>query len=278
MNIIVVTAPGYKLLPQPAWSDTLSHTKMTVETRRLSQGQEIKASLFVTCIVDQLYPQVGVSVVRVLRRLGVDVDFPMDQTCCGQPVYNAGFATQGRQLAQRVLRSFRNSQYIVVPSGSCTAMMRVFYPDLFQDDPDLHEQAKDLSAKVYEFSEFLVKVLAVEDVGASYDAAVTYHASCHLLRELEVRDEPRRLLSKVRGLRLRELPQLETCCGFGGTFSVKYPHISEAMLADKVANVVATGADTLVACDMGCLMHIGGGISRQGLGIKVRHLAQVLDG
>jgi len=243
----------------------------------LGQDCRTKASLFVTCIVDQLYPQVGVSVVRVLRRLGVSVDFPMDQTCCGQPVFNAGFTRQGRQLAERVLRSFRHSQYVVVPSGSCTAMMRVFYPELFKDDPGLQRQAKELSAKVYEFTEFLVKVLGVEDIGASYHGAVTYHSSCHLLRELEVRDEPRRLLGKVRGLQLKELPQVESCCGFGGTFSVKYPHISEGMLADKLANVVASGAETLVACDMSCLMHIEGAISRQGLDIKVRHLAQVLD-
>lgn len=243
----------------------------------MAQSQRIKASLFVTCIIDQLYPQVGVSVVRVLRRLGVDVDFPLDQTCCGQPVYNSGFTRQGQQLAERVLRSFHHSQYVVVPSGSCTAMMRVLYLDLFKDEPELRQQARELSAKTYEFSEFLVKVLGVADVGASYQDTVTYHSSCHLLRELEVRDEPRQLLSKVQGLQLKELPQVESCCGFGGTFSVKYPHISEGMLADKVANIVATGANTLVSCDMSCLMHIGGGLSRQGLGIKVQHLAQVLD-
>jgi L-lactate dehydrogenase complex protein LldE len=156
-------------------------------------------------------------------------------------------------------------------------MMRVFYPELFKDDPELHQQAQELSAKVYEFSEFLVKVLGVRDVSASYQGLVTYHPSCHLLRELGIRDEPRQLLGRVRGLQLKEMAQAESCCGFGGTFSVKYPHISEAMLADKMASVVATSADTLVACDMSCLMHIEGAISRQGLGIKVRHLAQVLD-
>jgi L-lactate dehydrogenase complex protein LldE len=242
----------------------------------VAQNQKTEASLFVTCIIDQLFPQVGVSVVRVLRRLGVAVDFPMDQSCCGQPVFNSGFTQQARQLAERMLRSFGHSQYVVVPSGSCAAMMRVFYPELFKDIPELHQQATELSRKVYEFSEFLAKVLGVEDVGASYQGTVAYHPSCHLLRELGVRDGPRKLLSNVQGLELRELPQAESCCGFGGTFSVKYSHISEGMLADKVANVLASGADTLVACDMSCLMHIEGAISRQSLGIQVRHLAEVL--
>ena len=243
----------------------------------MSQNNHIKASLFVTCIIDQFYPQVGVSAVRVLRKLGVEVDFPAEQTCCGQPLYNAGFADQGRKLARRVLESFRHSQYVVVPSGSCGAMMRVFYQDLFHGDRELEQQAKDLSAKVYEFSEFLVDVLGVEDVAAEYPGTGTYHASCHLLREMEVRDAPLTLLQRVRNLQLRELPEIESCCGFGGAFSVKFPHISEAMLEDKVENIMSTGAGTLVSCDMGCLMHIDGALSRQGRNIKVRHLAQILD-
>ena len=243
----------------------------------MSQNNHTKASLFVTCIIDQLYPQVGVSVVKVLRKLGVEVDFPAEQTCCGQPLYNAGFADQSRKLARRVMDSFRDSQYVVVPSGSCGAMMRVFYQDLFHGDRELEQQAMDLSAKVYEFSEFLVEVLGVEEVAAEYTGTGTYHASCHLLRELEVRDAPLTLLQRVRNLELRELPEIESCCGFGGTFSVKFPHISEAMLADKVENLMSTGADTLVSCDMGCLMHIDGALSRQGRDIKVRHLAQILD-
>ena len=244
----------------------------------MAKNDQIKASLFVTCIIDQLYPQVGVSVVKVLRRLGVQVDFPSEQTCCGQPLYNAGFADQSRKLAQRVLESFRDSQYVVVPSGSCGAMMRVFYQDLFGDDPELQQEALNLSAKVYEFSEFLVEVLGVEEVEAQYPGTATYHASCHLLRELEVKEPPLTLLRRVRDLQFQELPQVEACCGFGGTFSVKFPHISEAMLADKVNNVMSTKAATLVSCDMGCLMHIEGALSRQGLGVEVRHLAQVLDG
>ncbi len=243
----------------------------------MSDSAQIKASLFVTCIVDQLYPEVGVSVVRVLRRQGVDVDFPQGQTCCGQPVYNSGFTGQARLLARRVLSTFAESRYVVVPSGSCAAMMRVFYPDLFKDDPALLHQARELSAKVYEFSEFLVKVLGVDDLGVENPDTVTYHPGCHQLRELEVRDEPLSLLRKVGGLELRDLPQADSCCGFGGAFSIKVPHISEGMLSDKVNNVVSTGSDTLVSCDMGCLMHIGGALSRQSSGIRLQHLAQVLD-
>ncbi len=242
----------------------------------MSENNRTKASLFVTCIIDQFYPQVGVSTVKVLRKLGVEVDFPPEQTCCGQPLYNAGFADQSRKLAKRVLETFRESRYVVVPSGSCAAMMRVFYQDLFHGDPDLERQALELSTKVYEFSEFLVEELGVEEVGAEYSGVAAYHASCHLLRELGVKDAPAALLQKVRDLELRELPEVETCCGFGGAFSVKFPHISEAMLADKVENLMSTRADTLVSCDMGCLMHIEGALKRQGRNVKVRHLAQVL--
>ena len=240
-------------------------------------ADKTRAALFATCIIDQLYPQVGVSVVNTLRRLGVDVDFPMEQTCCGQPLYNSGFTREASKLAERVLSAFQGDGYVVVPSGSCTAMMRVFYHDLFRRDPDLSRQARDLSGRVYEFSEFLVKVLGVTDAGAQYPGAATYHPSCHMLREAQVREEPTELLGRVEGLELRELPQAETCCGFGGTFAVKFPHISEAMLSDKVSSVEASGADTLVSCDMGCLMNIEGALARQGSPVKVRHLAQILD-
>ena len=258
-----------------------------------------------TCVVDQLFPEVGVSVVRLLRRLGVDVDFPRDQTCCGQPVFNSGFTREAALLARRVLNSFCGQSsgvasrhpghsrdqslyseqenvgperhYVVVPSGSCAAMMRVFYPQLFRHDPELRRQAEELSGRVYEFSEFLVKVLEVTDVGASFQGEVTYHPSCHLLRELGVSEEPKTLISNVKGAHLVGMEEAETCCGFGGTFSVKYPHISEAMLDDKVENVIKTGAGTLVSCDMSCLMQIGGAISRRDIPIKTMHLAQMLS-
>ena len=235
------------------------------------------ADLFVTCIVDQLFPEVGVSVVRVLRRLGVSVGFPNDQTCCGQAVYNSGFTREAKTLAERVLRQFRDSDYVVVPSGSCSAMMRVFYQDLFEDDPALLAEAESLAARVYEFSEFLVDVLGVEDPNARYEGAAVFHPGCHLLREMEVREAPYALLRAVSGLEVKDLEGVESCCGFGGSFSVKFPHISEGMLADKVANVRAARADTLVSCDMSCLMHIGGALRRQDPSIRVRHLAQVLD-
>ena len=247
----------------------------------MSQPQPIRASLFVTCIIDQLYPEVGVSVVRLLRNAGVDVDFPEGQTCCGQPLYNSGYTAEARKLAERTLNILSDRGYVVVPSGSCGAMMRVFYLDLFADDPELLAQAEDLSRRVYEFTEFLVAVVGYEPgkvETTNGGATVAYHPSCHLLREMEVTEAPRLLLDAAPGVERVELPDAEQCCGFGGTFAVKYPHISEEMLADKVAAATRSGAETLTACDMGCLMHIGGAVSRQGLPFRVRHIAQVLDG
>ena len=256
-------------------------TRADLLDSRFRGNDGLGADLFVTCIIDQIYPQVGVSVVRVLRKLGVAVGFPEGQTCCGQPLYNTGYTEQARRLAHRVIEGFRDSAYVVVPSGSCAAMMANFYPELFRDDPEMSEQARILSSKVREFSQFLTDVLGVDDVGATLSlesgGAVTYHPSCHLLREMGVRNGPIRLLENVRGAELRELPNAEVCCGFGGTFSVKYPHISEGMVADKVDNVVSTGAGALVSCDMSCLMNIEGALSRQGSDVRVRHLAQVLD-
>ena len=251
----------------------------------MSQPAPVRASLFVTCIIDQLYPEVGVSVVRVLRRCGVTVDFPAGQTCCGQPLYNSGFTGEARRLAARTLRTLAGADYVVVPSGSCGAMMRVFYDDLFAGDPEMRAQAADLSNRVYEFTEFLTEVCGVAAVDAGAGAAeaveaprsVAYHPSCHLLREMQVQEAPARLLSAMPGTAPVALPDAGQCCGFGGTFAVKYPHISAEMLADKIAAIVASGADTVTACDMGCLMHIGGGISRRGLPVRVRHIAQVLD-
>ena len=236
----------------------------------------IRVSLFVTCLVDQLFPEVGEAVVEVLRRQGVEVDFPQDQTCCGQPLFNSGFRQDAIQLGKRVLKSFVHSQYVVTPSGSCTSMLKVFYPELFHDDPVLGPQAKALSGKVYEFSQFLVKVLGVTDVGASHRGKVTYHPACHLLRELEVSKEPEALLRGVNGLEYVELPDATTCCGFGGTFSVKYPGISSAMLDDKVENTIKSGAQTLTACDSSCLMQIGGALTRRGVDVKTMHLAELL--
>ena len=244
----------------------------------MAERKHTGADLFVTCIVDQLFPEVGVSVVRVLRRMGVEVGFPEGQTCCGQAVYNSGFRREARELAEKTVEELGNSEYVVVPSGSCAAMMRVFYLDLFEEDPIMLAKAEALSAKVHEFSEFLVKVLGVEDPGVEGSGSAVFHPGCHLLREMEVREAPRRLLDSVAGLEVRDLRDAETCCGFGGSFSVKLPHISEGMLADKVASVRESGADTLVSCDMSCLMHIGGALRRQTPDVRIRHIAQVLDG
>ena len=244
---------------------------------QLAETTPTKADLFVTCIIDQLFPEVGVSVVRVLRRHGARVGFPEGQTCCGQAVYNSGYRREARELALKTMEEFRESQYVVVPSGSCSAMMRVFYLDLFEDEPDLLPQVEEFSRKVYEFSEFLVDVLGVDESGTQGNGSAVFHPGCHLLREMEVREAPRSLLQSVGGLEVREMRNAETCCGFGGSFSVKLPHISEGMLADKVASVRESGADTLVSCDMSCLMHIGGALRRQAPGVEIRHIAQVLD-
>ncbi len=247
-----------------------------------------RASLFITCIIDQLYPDVGVSVVRALRRRGVMVDFPAGQTCCGQPLYNAGFTAEAKRLAVRVLDAFDDCERMVVPSGSCGAMIRVFYQDLFADEPELLRRAAALSERVYEFTELLTEVDGAADAAAPSDdaaqsdagadvAAVAYHPSCHLLREMGVRRGPLDLLEAASGVSVVDLPDAEQCCGFGGAFAVKYPHISEQMLADKVEAILQSGAATVTACDMGCLMHIGGAISRRGLPVRARHIAQVLD-
>jgi L-lactate dehydrogenase complex protein LldE len=239
-------------------------------------SEKIRASLFITCLGDQFYPEVGECVVRVLRRLGVEVEFNPAQTCCGQPAFNTGFREEAREVAARVLNQFEDAQYIVAPSGSCTSMLRVFYPELFADDPARLQQAQSLRSRIYEFSEFLVKILKVEDVGASFHGRLTYHDSCHLLRELGIGSEPRKLIRAVRGVELVEMQDYRLCCGFGGTFSVKFPEVSVAMGEDKIRAAKAAGAEYLVANDSGCLMHLAGVIHRQRLPIKTMHLAELL--
>lgn len=243
----------------------------------------IKASLFVTCIIDQFYPEVGESTVRVLRRLGVDLDFPSGQTCCGQPAFNSGFWNDAKPLARRFLKQFRGDRYIVVPSGSCATMLRVFYLELLQDEPELLEEARAVGPRVYELSEFIVDVLGITDLGrmaegnAGETRTVTYHEACHLRRELGVVSQPRDLIRSLPGVQLEEMDQVDVCCGFGGAFSVKYPDISSAMLQDKLDNIRKTRADALVGCDCSCLMHLGGGMAKQGVQVETMHLAQLLD-
>lgn len=238
----------------------------------------MRVALFITCLADQFYPAVGAAAVKVLRRLGVEVSFDARQTCCGQPAFNTGYRDEARQVAARTLDLFSNADadYVVTPSGSCTSMMRVFYRELFEHDPARSAQAHAMAARVFELSEFLVKVLKVEDVGARFPHRVAYHDSCHLLRELGVSEEPRRLLRAVRGAELIELDDNRVCCGFGGTFAVKFPEVSVAMGNDKVKAATSAGAEYLVANDSGCLMHLGGLIHRQDARIKTMHLAEVL--
>ncbi len=235
-----------------------------------------KVSLFIPCLIDGLFPEAGAAVVRVLERLGAALEYPEDQTCCGQPAYNAGFQKEAAVAARRFLDVFDHAEAVVCPSGSCTAMVRNHYPTLFAHDPVLLQRARRMGKKIFEFTEFLTDELGVVDVGARFNGAVTYHDSCHQARELGIRGQPRALLRAVAGLELIEMRDSDTCCGFGGAFSVKYPDISESLLADKVDNVLASGADAVVGCDAGCLLGIKGMLHRRKKNVRVLHIAQVL--
>ncbi len=228
-----------------------------------------RVSLFVTCIVDQVFPQVGIAMTQVLERLGYQVDFPSAQTCCAQPAFNSGYREEAATVARHFLDTFRDAEYIVVPSGSCTSMISHHYADIFGEQPDL-------APRVWEFSRFLTEVAGVEDVGARFDGVVTYHDSCHALRELHIKDGPRRLLAKVQGLTLREMDVAEECCGFGGTFSVKFPEVSGGMARTKIDSILKTEAGTVVSIDSSCLMQLQGVIDRAKLPIRTLHLAEVL--
>ncbi len=234
-----------------------------------------KVSLFIPCFVDQMLPAIGMDVVRVLRRIGCDVDFPQAQTCCGQPAFNSGYWQDARVLAERFVRVFRGSETIVCPSGSCTTMVRAFYPELLAGTT-LHDEAKNLGTRVFEFSELLVKVVRVKDVGAHFPHRVTFHDACHGLRELHIKAEPRELLRHVRGLELLEMPRSEECCGFGGTFATKFGMISAAVGETKVGNAEASGAEYLASNDPSCLMHIDGVLRRRNSRVRTIHIASIL--
>ncbi|MCI0376023.1 MAG: (Fe-S)-binding protein [Gemmataceae bacterium] len=236
----------------------------------------MKVSLMVTCLGDALFPEVGVATVRLLRRLGVEVDFPAAQTCCGQPHFNSGYHHDARELAKHTIQAFANKQLVVSPSGSCAAMVKLEYPELLHDDMVWHGRAEDLARRTHELSDFLVNVLKKEDVGARLEGKATYHMACHL-RGLGLQREPETLLQNVRGLQLAPLERYDECCGFGGSFSVRYPGISGAMVQDKAALIEKTGADVVVATDAGCLMNIGGCLRRRGSKVKFMHLAEVLN-
>ena len=237
-----------------------------------------RVALLVTCLVDLYRPNVGFSAIKLLEEAGCQVEVPNAQTCCGQPSYNAGDRAGARDLARSVIDAFLPFDYTVVPSGSCGGMASHHYPGLFADDPGLRAKADALAAKTFELIAFLTDVMNMERVSARLEGVATYHDSCSGLRELGVKEQPRRLLASVRGLTLKEMRDPEVCCGFGGTFCVKYPNISTRMVSDKVRDVVATGADTLLAGDMGCLMNMAGRLQRENVPVKVRHVAEVLAG
>jgi L-lactate dehydrogenase complex protein LldE len=244
----------------------------------MAQGNpNLKAQLFITCLAENFYSHVLRDMVAVLERLGVRCEMPEGQTCCGQPFYNSGYQSQTIGPARQWLKVFGHTDgYIIAPSGSCTEFVRHRYPELFPPGTPEHEMALEAAARTFEFSEFLARVLHVEDVGAWFPRRVTYHASCHILRGLGLRDEPKRLLQAVRGLELIPLAQEETCCGFGGVFSVIYPEVSQEMMAAKVRNIHASGADVVVVGEPGCLMNISGGLKKIGSPVQAVHLIEVL--
>ncbi|KKD52421.1 MULTISPECIES: (Fe-S)-binding protein [Paenibacillus] len=235
----------------------------------------MKVYLFITCLSDAIYPKVGEAMARLLARYGVELEFPKVQTCCGQPSYNSGYWDETRAAAKTILKAFNNSDFVVAPSGSCTYMIH-HYPELFKDEPEWLESARRLEQKTYEFTQFMVQVLGVTDVGASFPHTVTYHPSCHGTRLLGVKEEPMKLLGSVKGLQLVPLPFAEDCCGFGGTFAVKMPDISGAMVTEKVDHIRETEAEVLVGLDMACLMNIAGNLRYRKEPVRVMHLAELL--
>ncbi len=235
----------------------------------------LKVYLFITCLSDAIYPKVGEAMARLLARYGVELEFPKVQTCCGQPSYNSGYWDETRAAAKTILKAFNDSDFVVAPSGSCTYMIH-HYPELFKDEPEWLESARRLEQKTYEFTQFMVQVLGVTDVGASFPHTVTYHPSCHGTRLLGVKEEPMKLLGSVKGLQLVPLPFAEDCCGFGGTFAVKMPDISGAMVTEKVDHIRETEAEVLVGLDMACLMNIAGNLRYRKEPVRVMHLAELL--
>jgi L-lactate dehydrogenase complex protein LldE len=235
----------------------------------------MKVQLFIPCFVDQLYPTTAFNMVKVLEKAGCEVAYNTNQTCCGQPAFNAGFCDESRAVAEKFLKDFDHTDYVVAPSASCVGFIRNYYPTLFENGVN-HNKIKDLGARTFEFSEFLIDVLKVESFGASLHTKATYHDSCAALRECKIKEGPRRLLSNVEGLEIVEMNDVETCCGFGGTFSVKFEGISTAMADQKITNVQATGAACIISTDCSCMMQLSGVIKHKKLPIETMHLADVL--
>ena len=234
--------------------------------------------LFVTCLVDLFRPSIGFAAIKLLQDAGAAVEVPESQTCCGQPAYNSGDRADAKAIAKAVIESFERFDYVVAPSGSCAGMLKLHYPTLLADDPAFAARARALGEKSFELTSFLVEVLGADSVKARFGGNVTYHDSCSSLRELKVHDAPRRLLASIGGLALTEMEETEVCCGFGGAFSVKYPDISNAIGEAKARNAIKSGADCLLAGDLGCLLHIAGKLSRDGSEVECRHVAEVLAG
>ncbi|SFJ49487.1 (Fe-S)-binding protein [Thermoflavimicrobium dichotomicum] len=236
----------------------------------------MKVSIFITCLCDAIYPRVGEAMVRLLHRYGIRLHFPEVQTCCGQPAFNSGYWDAARESAQTIIQAFEDSDFVIAPSGSCVGMIHHHYPTLFQNDPAMMKKVNNLIEKTYEFSQFLVHVLGIRDLGATFPYKVTYHPSCHGSRLLGVKDEPYILLSHVKECQLVPLPFAEDCCGFGGTFSVKLSDLSGAMVDEKAEHVLETEAEVLVGLDMACLMNIAGRMKHKGKELRVMHLAELL--
>ncbi|MDR3374342.1 MAG: (Fe-S)-binding protein [Ancalomicrobiaceae bacterium] len=241
-------------------------------------SKQPRVGLFVTCLVDLMRPEVGFAAVKLLEDAGCTVEVPESQTCCGQPAYNSGDRADARAIAAQVIAAFEDYDFVVVPSGSCGSMIKLHYAELFDEGSPWRARAESLSKKTFELISFLTDVLGLTTTGARFAGSATYHDSCSGLRELGIHDQPRRLLAEVEGLELKEMAQSDVCCGFGGTFCVKYPDISNAIVEKKTAHVVASGATTLLAGDLGCLMNMAGKLQREGSEIEVRHVAEVLAG
>jgi L-lactate dehydrogenase complex protein LldE len=240
--------------------------------------QRPRVGLFVTCLVDLFRPSVGMAAARLIEAAGCDVFVPRDQTCCGQPAFNSGDRSNAKAIAAQTISAFDGCDYIVVPSGSCAGMLKAHYPELIEGNPDAEEKAHHFSNRVHELVSFLIDVRGLSEVPGAFTGTVTYHDSCSGLRELGIKNQPRKLLTSIKGLSLSEMPECEICCGFGGAFSVKFPDISNAMVEKKTASIAAAEPDLVLAGDLGCLMNMAGKLKRQGRNIACRHVAEVLAG
>lgn len=244
----------------------------------MSDERKPTVGLFVTCLVDLFRPSVGMATVKLLEKAGCVVEVPAAQTCCGQPAYNSGDRKTARKIATTTIKMFERYDYVVVPSGSCASMIKSHFPRLFNEGSGFRARAEALGEKTYELTEFLSEVVKLEKLDVEYGRTVTYHDSCSGLRELKIHEQPRKMMQKVDGLRLKEMSDANVCCGFGGTFCVKYPDISNDMVGKKTGNIARSGADVLLAGDLGCLLNMAGKLKREGVEIEVRHIAEVLAG